>query len=281
MTCTECGSENYPSSPIDGVCVVCATRDWRICRTKLTEFRRDIQGEIEDSYHKLKSFLDSVGGGLKSFGVNLDGESIDYWEPYKAENYEIGEDIETVSKTGGASGLKNVTKEHLPGEILDLFFEAGYDVWEEKRISGDYVFYEEKDKELLEACQGSFSPDFMYQMYCADCWSILEQRRAEKAKETEGSGTDTYTRFCAVCDSYFTTEQPSHFLCEDCKHEWLSCSGRGCGAYFCPYKGRFSESYCPECRKTVPETNADLLARIAEHIDVELNFNGGREFREA
>ena len=283
MTCSDCGSDEYPPSPIEGVCVVCATRDWRICRTKLTEFRRDIEGEIEDPSPKLITFLDSARGINRSAGINIGGESntIEYRDGYRVGDYNIETDFERTAKSGGAGGFRGLTKQDLPEEILDLFFAAGYDVWEEESALGESLFYKKKDKELTQGCRFFFSPEFMYQMYCESCWSIIKQKRTEKAKETEDSGSDTYSRFCAVCESYFETDRPSHYLCGDCEHEWLSCSGRGCGAYFRPYEGRFSESYCPECRKTVPATNVDLLIRIGGQFDLELNFNQERKFRDS
>lgn len=52
MTCQECSSDDYSESPVDGICVVCAARDWRTCRTELTGIKSGIitgiRGGVED-----------------------------------------------------------------------------------------------------------------------------------------------------------------------------------------------------------------------------------------
>ena len=112
-------------------------------------------------------------------------------------------------------------------------------------------------------CEGSFKPDFMYQMYCSTCWNN---------KVFYGSENDnTYSHICIVCENTFKSNRENEYLCDDHKYEWLSCDG--CPDYFKPYKGRYSESYCYECRNDDFVESTDLFSIILKGVNVKLNFN--------
>lgn len=60
MKCKNCNSEKYLQSPIEGVCVVCAVKDWRICKTKLSSYRIGKVDEKEDLLKPTKSSMGKV-----------------------------------------------------------------------------------------------------------------------------------------------------------------------------------------------------------------------------
>lgn len=278
MTCRDCGSKKHPSSPIDGICVVCATRKWRICQTKLTEFRRDPEHDIDDPAGKLEDFLDGIPS---KHDQELSEIGFDISEDRLVSNYDWENEPHRISskkmRRKGIKGIKNISKEEIPSEVLDSLYLMNYKIWESQRRGSSTFFFEKKDTALVEGCEIFFSPDFMYQLHCEECWGTLEKRSSERTQKSRDR-KKTHERDCAVCGSDFTTERPSHYLCRDCQHDWLSCSG-DCDSYFRPYKQRFSESYCPECRKNIPPTNADLLTRVVQKLDVEVHFNNERKFR--
>lgn len=250
MTCRECKKDGI-NSPINNICVNCAAKYWRTCRTHLNEFVRDNTVRINNPLNEVHLFFKSVK--LRS---------VKKWPP------------------SDSFYLENYSYKKFSEKVLDALFKCDYQLHYECFLDTDYVFIEQKDFALIKDCEIYFKPKNMYQYTCDKCFNYIESKKRNVLKGINdiNKSIKSYKRNCVICDLEFNTLDKSYFLCNKCSEKWLKCSN-GCGGYFKPFKNRLSESYCYKCRNNIYFGRSDLLQLILNSIKIKTLFDDDIRYR--
>ncbi len=142
MHCIECHKDKNLSL-INDICVDCAGRYWRFCRTYLLEFRRNVKLTISNPQRVIQDFVESIPKESDSVLRNNNDED----KPLLLQRQTFKYDV----------CIRNIKIPQIPEEVLDSLYLMESEAIKSTYRGYDYVFFKHKDTILLGWCKNILS----------------------------------------------------------------------------------------------------------------------------